>query len=175
MTFRVISGLKWARRLDAKPDSIPTSRPRGAKRHGVKYERDFAKALPEAEHGVWFEFFDSNGHGHCQPDLFLRVGETIVVFECKYTWTEVGHWQVMRLYKPVLEATYGLTVVPVVVCKNLVPGAPKSTPSLESAIRAAILSSGRQATVLHWLAGPLWTGTKSTRASDDARRALASL
>ena len=172
---RVISGLKWARPLAERPGSSPKSRPRGAKRQGVKYERDFAKALPEAEHGTWFEFYDANGHGHCQPDLFMRVGDNIVVFECKYTWTEVGHWQVMQLYKPVLEAAYGLKVVPVVVCKNLTPKAPKATASLEDAIRQAIVSGGRVATVLHWLAGPPWTGQLSGHASDSARAALSSL
>lgn len=140
--------------LDAKPASIPNSRPRGAKGQGLKYERDFAKALPSAMHGQWFEFWDANGRGWCQPDFLLRVGETIVVLECKYTWTPLGRGQIGQLYKPVVEAAFGARAVGVVVCKHLIPEAPKSVPGLEEAIRLAV--AGKES-VLHWLAGPPWT------------------
>lgn len=169
---RVISGLKWARALDTRPAGIPVGRPRGAKRHGVKYERDFAKALPEAVHGQWFEFWDANGYGVCQPDLMLRVGDSIVILECKYTWVPGAYWQVEKLYKPVVEAAGGLRAYGVTVCKNLTPEAPKSTPSLEEAIRRAML--GRGESVLHWLAGPPWTDSPSRPLATPGARPLGS-
>lgn len=168
---RVISGLKWARALDERPASIPVGRARGAKRHGVKYERDFAKALPAATHGQWFEFWDANGRGFCQADFLLRVGEIIVVLECKYTWVPGAKFQISQLYAPVVQAAFGAKTVGIVVCKHLVPEAPKSVPGLEEAIRLAV--SGRES-VLHWLAGPPWTDLATSPIAGAQRAALAS-
>lgn len=158
---RVISGLKWARGLEARPSVIPVGRPRGAKRHGVKYERDFAKALgPVAWHGKWFEFMDVNGHGWCQPDFVLRVGDSLIVLEAKYTWVPEGHSQIDQLYKPVLEGAFGLRVSGIVVCKNLTKEAPMATDSLADAVQQALL--GRRV-VLHWIAGPVSRETSGAR------------
>ena len=168
---RRIEGLKWAKACE-RPLGMPVGRPRGAKRLGVKYEKDFAQACPQAKHGVWFEFLDANGPGHCQVDFLMRAGETLVVLETKYTWTQVGHSQILQLYKPVLEAAYGLRVAGVVVCKNLTPGAPLAEPTLPSAIRRAIVNP-RSVTVFQWLAGPLWGDSGRSRASAPAALALA--
>lgn len=135
----------------------------------MKYERDLAKALPEAKHGTWFEYYDSNGHGFCQPDLFLRVGEELVILEVKYTWVPEAYAQIEKLYRPVLEAAFGLKTHGVVVCKNLTPLAPKSTPSLEEAIRLSLRDRGFP--LLHWLAGSPWTERRTLRAGAIVRNA----
>lgn len=174
---RVISGLKWARALETRPSSIPVGRPRGAKRHGVKYERDFARALDhDAWHGKWFEFWDANGRGWCQPDVLLRVGEMIVILECKYTYVPEARGQIVQLYKPVVEAAYGLRAVGVTVCKNLLPQMPNTrvVPGIEEAIRFALTRDSRES-VLHWLAGPPYTESPRGHAGASARADLASL
>lgn len=104
-----------------RPQSIPIGRPRGAKALGVRYERALARSLPGATHGQWWEFWDANGRGFCQTDLFLPVGEAVVVLEVKYTWTPLGHSQLERLYLPVLRMALGRDVIGLVVCKKLIP------------------------------------------------------
>lgn len=149
---RVVRGLKWAKALDTRPAGIPVGRPRGAKRMGVKYERELAAAIPTAWHGKWFEFVDAGGVGVCQPDLLLRVGDVMVILEAKYTWVAEGHSQINWLYKPVVEAAFGMRAVGLVVCKNLTPNAPKAFDDLDSAIKAAIVNPTKPI-VLHWIAG----------------------
>lgn len=128
------------------------------KARGLAYERELAKALPQAHHGVWFEFEDTNGHGYCQPDFILELGPRptpVFIIETKLRWTLEGHLQVEGLYVPVVEATLGRKAIGGEVCKVLVPGAGAVlTRSLPELIRAAGL--GHRA-VLHWLGNsPLW-------------------
>lgn len=141
--YRRIVGLKWARECE-RPKCIPKGRPRGRKAAGLRYERQLAKALPEAKHGQWFEFEDVNGRGYCQTDLLLHLGGWgIAILECKYTWTLEAQRQLDLLYRPVVERAFMLPVRCVVVCKVLVPEAPLAAPTLGEA-----LASGR---VWHWL------------------------
>jgi hypothetical protein len=174
---RKITGLKWARGLEAKPASIPVGRARGAKRHGVKYERDFAKTLGAgAWHGKWFEFCDQNGKGFCQPDFLMRVGDSIVVLETKYSYVVDARVHFIQLYKPVVEAAFGAKAVGITVVKNLVPGMVncRITADLAEAIRWALTRDGREI-VLHWLAGPAFIGARPGHVELGAEAALASL
>lgn len=149
---RIISGLKWATPLEAKPACIPNGRARGKKAYGVRYERALARAIPEAEHGRWFEFEDRAGRGFCQTDLLLQRKAFCVVLEAKYSWVAEGHSQIEHLYRPVVERAIGKPVLGVVVCRSIV-GAPKSVAiasELESAIELALRGGW---VVLHWLGG----------------------
>ncbi len=150
---RQISGLIWAKPC-SRPGCIPQSRPRGKKAAGIRYERDLAQALPGAIHGQWFEFQDSAGHGWCQPDLFLREKDAIFVLEAKYTWKRGASKQISGLYKPVLEAAFGLPVLGIVVCKVLTRETPKGSvcSSLEEAKQRA---AGPWPVVLHWIGAGL--------------------
>jgi len=118
--YRTVRGLVSARAIE-RPSNIPVSQPRGAKAAGLRYERALARMLPGATHGQWWEFWDANGRGVCQTDLFLTVGDAVVVVEVKYTWTLVGHGQLENLYLPVLRKATGREVIGLVACKKLVP------------------------------------------------------
>lgn len=150
---RVISGLQWARACE-KPACIPNSRARGRKAAGLRYERELAKAIPEAIHGQWFEFQDAKGRGWCQPDLFLHTASAVFVLESKYTWTEAGHKQIDGLYRPVLEGFFHAPVLGIVVCKVLTPAVNRAwvCRSLSEAMLQA--AAGRK-TVLHWIGAGL--------------------
>ena len=119
---RIIEGLKWAHPLSAKPDIIPTSRPRGAKAAGLRFEHALAKALPSALHGQWFEFEDRNGHGYCQTDLIYSLLPLyMVVLEVKYTLVPGAHSKLLNLYLPVVSLALSRPSVGVVAVKNLDP------------------------------------------------------
>lgn len=151
MAFRIIDGLKWASKCE-RPSCIPEARPgRGPKGMGIRYERALSWALPEAVHGQWFEFEDSRGLGYCQTDLLLEQGPSrVLCLECKYTWTPIGHMQLERLYRPVVEEALGREFFGVQVCKVLMP---------ETARQARIVSrledvrelAGLARCVWHWL------------------------
>jgi hypothetical protein len=148
---RTIRNLQWAKALPAKPRGIPQSRPRGRKAAGLRYEKAFAKTLPDAIHGQWFEFEDAKGYGVCQTDLLLHGKNTVLILENKYTWTPDAYQQLYGLYFPVVQAAFGKEVLGVQVCKVLVPGLPKRVQvesTLEEAVRAA--REGKDA-VLHWI------------------------
>lgn len=151
MTIRMVKGLKWARPT-TRPGCILIGRPRGAKRAGVKYERDLAIAMPHLVHGQWFEFEDLNGHGYCQVDFLWHYGdESVGILESKYTWTEDGHRQIERLYRPVLEGAGWRNIWGIVVCKKLIPnmGSVHST-DVEIAITRA--KEGKRSTWC-WIGG----------------------
>lgn len=115
---RKIEGLKFAN-LRSKPSIIGVQRARGAKAHGVRFERALAKAIPLARHGQWFEFIDANGYGFCQTDLLLEFQSCAFVLEAKYTWTIQGHFQLDKLYLPVVAMALGKPTFGAVVCKAL--------------------------------------------------------
>jgi hypothetical protein len=150
--MRVVQGLEAARACE-RPACIPKGKPRGAKAAGLRYERALAKALPPGWlHGQWFEFWDANGHGYCQPDFILVEPGRVLVLEAKYTWVLEAHAQLMQLYAPVLRAVFKRPVIGVVVCKRLVPGARAAYTTLEEAIRWPVVGGA----VLHWIGvGPV--------------------
>lgn len=129
-------------------------RPRGKKAAGVKYEKALAKALPGAEHGVWFQFVDSNGPGFCQADLLLRTAHGTAVLEAKYTWVASGHGQADRLYVPIVEKITGRPAFSIVVCKVVTRDTPREwiCRTLQSALDRAARDLP---TVLHWIGGSL--------------------
>lgn len=150
---RKIEGLKWAKVLEKRPACIPLGRARGAKAAGLRYERSLAEELEHigAKHGQWFEFEDANGHGYAQADFVMRSGAGVAVLEAKYTWTMDGHVQLERLYRPLVERVWELEVLPILVCKKLVPEAKRYRISgtLSDALRDA--KDGHA--IWHWLGG----------------------
>src|SRR5882724_3735460 len=157
---RVIRGLIWARACD-RPSSIPQGRPRGAKRRGISYESALAAHLTFAKHGQWFEFQDLNGRGYCQVDLLCETPEQdwitthprnrlVDVLEVKYSWVPEAHSQIEQLYRPVVERALGATVLPIVVCKNIV-GLPGGIEIADSYWRAHQLAKVGKLVVWHWL------------------------
>ncbi len=160
---RIIDGLVAAHAC-ARPATIPVGRPRGKKAAGVRYEKLLAAAIPAAKHGQWWRFVDVKGPGYCQTDLLLATDWGFAILEAKYTWTEVGHQQVARLYKPVVEFATGQRAFGIEVCKVLTPAVEREwvCSSLDEAIGRA--SAGYK-TVLHWLGvglGPLARGGKTS-------------
>lgn len=138
----------------SRPSHIPQSRPRDKKAAGLRYERELAKALPRAKHGQWFRFTDRAGHGHCQPDLIIETEAGLAVLEAKYTWTEAGHRQIDRLYRPVLEKATGKLILGIVVCKVLTAETP--TRWICRTLEAALARAGcGLPTVLHWIGSGL--------------------
>lgn len=121
---RIVEDLRAAW-LCEKPPSIPASRPRGVKRTGITYEKNFGKALSLAFKfdkvipGQWFHFSDTNGFGYCQTDWLVICPLEIFIFECKLTDTEKGRSQINRLYRPVVEQVFKLPTRGIVVTRHL--------------------------------------------------------
>lgn len=154
---RLIQGLIFARELAGRPASIPLSRPRGIKAKGLRYEKVLAANLRHARHGVWFEFVDGRGHGHCQPDLLLDHEQSLVVLEAKYTWVPEAHSQIEHLYVPVLCKAYSKTVFGIVVCKVLSRDMPSHLTVTGDLAQALACASTGKRTVLHWIGkSALW-------------------
>ena len=152
MTYRKVFGLESAYEID-RPDEIPVQRTRrGAKGRGLAYEHQVAEALPHAFHGPWYEYWDANGRGWCQPDLVLRGSRIIVVCEVKLTWTPQATSQLSDLYVPILLRAHNLPVRSLIICRNLTPRVPFQ---VYGSMREA-LSSSHTIPIVHWLGhGPL--------------------
>lgn len=170
---RVVQGLQWAKRLDARPAGIPVSRPRGAKAQGLRYERAFGRAAgAEAIIGPWFEFFDSNGPGWCQPDVLLPSGQgTLLILECKYSWVAEAEGQIEWLYRPVVEAVAGRRTAGIVVCRRLV--AEIRRPVVGTLTEAIELALVGKRPVLHWIGVPGPLSARPTTSHLDSALALA--
>lgn len=150
---RVVQALRWARGpSETRPSCIPVGRPRGVKAKGVQYERQLARALPMASHGLWWEYEDLFGHGWCQTDLVGQQADgSLVVFEAKLTWVPEAHQQLELLYRPVVELATHRPVLCVAVAKGLVRGMPAAV-KVTSDLRTALeLASKRVPVVLHWI------------------------
>lgn len=126
MAYR-LAQLQECRPLTARPVFIPRARLRGVKLKGLTYERRVGKSLKaiwsHVRSGVWFEYRDSDGQPRwCQPDHFVPLAKTVILFECKLSEKEEA-WQQMRcLYAPILEMHYQLPVTCVQVCRFLRTG-----------------------------------------------------
>lgn len=106
-------------------------------RSGVLYERAFAHALflarpPGAtiNRNPWFAYQDARAREEtkfCCPDViaFSPEDEFVTVFEVKRTWIPEAALKLQELYLPVVSRALGIPAVGVVVCKNLVPEAPR--------------------------------------------------
>ena len=122
MSHRIVRGIKFAAPC-ARPACIPKGRPRGAKREGIRYERGLADRLDPRVwvYGQWWEYIDDRGHGYCQTDFHYAAGDSVIVLECKLTWTPEGHQQIAQLYAPVLSAALRVPVLGIVVARKLLP------------------------------------------------------
>lgn len=167
MGHRVVKGLKWARLSPDGPPGLKGSRPRGAKREGLRYERQIAQAFgPTAKHGQWLVFEDQNGLGWAQPDILFPLRNELFVLEAKYTWVPEAHTQLGQLYLPLLEAVFESSrIYGIVMVKALTPMARKNfiCSTMERALEMARLGTG--APVLQWLGtGPMWQAGASRAA-----------
>ncbi len=150
MTTRAIVGLKFAN-LSERPANIGIGRPRGAKAHGIRYEKLIAKNLPVARHGQWFRYIDANGLGYCQTDLLLEFETCCFVLESKYTWTPMGHFQCERLYQPVVSKALGKPTFGMVVCRALRSDAEMRDVMVVSRLMEALAWCQNKRVALHWL------------------------
>lgn len=125
---------------------------------GLSFEKKVAEALRGAirfksgfhlDRNPWFEFMDAYGRGICSPDVLIsdKNGRVILV-ETKLTWTPAAAPKITGLYLPVVTAFCATHKVhPVIICKNLLPGAINTITSLCSVLD---LSPGHIST-LQWL------------------------
>ena len=152
MGHRVIAGLRYAMPCE-KPSCIPQSRPRGAKRLGAKYEKDFAKALQQhygnaVVFGQWFHFNDCNGGGYCQTDLLVRLPGECLIFECKLTDTPRARSQLTKLYFPVVGCCWGLPTRGIVVTRHLT--AESNLAVVVDQLAGALAGPPGEIRTLHW-------------------------
>ncbi len=152
MGHRVIAGLLSAS-LCSRPQGMPTSRLRGTKRMGMKYERDFAKALTARFPSAllvsqWFRFLDSNGSGFCQTDIIVKLADKCLIFECKLTDCDKGRSQLSRLYLPVVERAFGLPAYGIVVTRHL--SKETEMERVTDLLASAVAASRVAIPTLHW-------------------------
>lgn len=121
MSYEIDTRIEWAR--ECRAIYGPSRAGKGPKGFGVRYERQVAKQLPGARHGIWFEFGDEKGKHNCQPDfIFSHRSNLHLVIECKYTWVAEAHTQLDKLYLPVVATVTGGRTCGLVVCKRLTTG-----------------------------------------------------
>ena len=133
--------------LSPPPPWLKSSRPRGAKAQGLRYERAVGKALGVGWlSGQWFTY----GEGKWGQWDYINP-TLMVVVEVKYTVESTAARKLAELYLPVAECIWPGEWRGVVVAKNMVPGGPLAAPT----IRAALQGPGIR--LVHWLGGtPLW-------------------
>lgn len=147
--MRRIAGLVWAKPCPW-PSCIPRrARLRGARAAGIRYEKAVAKAIPGAKRGPWFEFFDANGHGYCQPDIVVDGHGRVLVVECKLTDIELAQAQLDYLYLPVLREVYRRPVVGLIVVRHLTKVSDRA--SIHTSLPAALRAGDSR--LVHWLGG----------------------
>lgn len=118
---------------------------------GLAYERKVVSSLADSLilsgqsfdlcHNPWFEYAGTYGSALCVPDgmISLQEGEyrdNIFVLEVKLTYTPEAIEKLLDVYCPVVAKAFGLPATPVVICKNLIPGAPLALPSFFGAVEA---------------------------------------
>jgi len=129
--FRAAEGVVAAWASGEGPFGATPRRLRGtaAQRAGVRYER-LALAHLATVLGAgfvpsqWFRFWNGHQMRFCQTDGLLHIPstETLVIFECKTSFTSDAWWQLRKLYEPVVRAVYEPRHVHhVVVCKHFDP------------------------------------------------------
>jgi hypothetical protein len=158
-SHRIISGLISARKLTSRPAGIPFGRPRGAKAAGMRYQRLFEAALAlefpasGVEIGPWFEYFDVNGRGYCQPDAIIYdiAWDSWLICEIKLTDYDRAKRQMTELYVPVLQKALGTPIRRLAILRN-VTNVPPGVGIYED-LRRAIRESGIAGAlpVFHWL------------------------
>ncbi len=149
MAFREVCGLTYAA-LTVRP-AARAARSSGAKAAGLRYERAVASALPRAQHGQWFEYWDVNGPGMCQTDLLIVGAKTVLVMECKLSNVDEGRAQLRGLYLPVAQMVWPeKDVLGIVVARHL--SRESALGNVRTSLRDAVeLARQGELPTLHWL------------------------
>jgi len=127
---RIIVGKCTAQRLAMRPKCIPVGRPRGIKAAGIRYEKTLLKALllrfPKSGLDIspWYEYWDANGRGYCQPDLVVYdvQHDRYVIVEIKLTNYVQADNTLNGLYVPVLAAAHDTVPAAMIIVRHLSPG-----------------------------------------------------
>jgi hypothetical protein len=114
--------------LTAKGPEFEKKNVRGAKRAGIKYERDFSLMMsnshPTYFPSQWVHFENETGWHWCQVDGILALPDAgiLLVFECKLKHTYRSFYQLHDLYLPVLQFVFPhLKLVPITVVRHYDP------------------------------------------------------
>lgn len=90
------------------PPFIRQQKRTGRRRQGELYEqavhREFLERYPGYVPRPWLNFYDREGSKWCQPDgLLVNPWQgQISIIEAKYQHTEAAHFQLFRVYLPVV-------------------------------------------------------------------------
>ena len=152
--MRIISGLQTVYRTQppfgkARGNTVP-------QRLGLAYQKKVAKAfralefVTRVEEDPWFGFSDSVGGGLASPDMLVYTDtNALLIVEVKLSWTPAAISQLYDFYLPILTRIAGTPdlnvqrLAPLIVTKNLTPGAPPAEFSIEKATL-------RRPSLLHW-------------------------
>lgn len=93
----------------------------------------------------WIEFYDQNGKGWCEPELFILGGE-LILMEVKLTGGPHGKAQMEHLYKPLLENIFERSVRCLLICKYKTEETPG--PFVDSV--EEFIKGGESFATLHW-------------------------
>ena len=119
---------------------------------GLRYERKVKAELlrllanndlVRVEHNPWFTFSDTYGTNNCCPDFILWRENGLIVVEVKLTWVPIALAKLHDLYLPVVAQALDMPVLPLVICRNTTPMAPRASFS----VRDALASEGK---LLQW-------------------------
>lgn len=92
----------------------PKLKLKGSRAKGKTYERRvgkylraaFAGAPTDFFEGQWLSFYDANGRGYAQPDIYMVFPTFVLVVEVKLKQNTLAHKQLDGLYRPLLERLY---------------------------------------------------------------------
>lgn len=110
--FRPVAEIISSVRMLKGPGGFAPSKrkPTRAQRAGVYFERKaqamLSAKLPGYEASPWFSFREATsrkGRRWCQPDGILVLPEVTVIFEIKIRTLPQAWWQLVKLYKPVVQ------------------------------------------------------------------------
>lgn len=96
------------------------------------------------ENNLWFYYKAQTSDGAissaCSTDalIFDFEFDYVIVVEIKNTWTPLAMEKLVELYCPVILRVFGKPVKPLVLVRNLIPGAPLPKLSLSAALISAV-------------------------------------
>lgn len=110
----------WAQFFPGEPPFTKSSKPRGSRADGVRYEtktQEYLKQTVAKEEGLeliqspWLVFKSGSRDARdrfCQPDSLIvnKEAKHITIVEVKLQHTSFAWWQVRQLYEPVLRRIY---------------------------------------------------------------------
>lgn len=119
---RIIEGLKSVSEMSRPPGFASGKRTKYIVVKGLAFERqvkrELIKLFPDLIVGQWLTFHDVNGTGYAQPDMYAVTEKGVFLFECKTRETPKAFWQLLNLYKPLLEHMYGRRVYVLQIVKQ---------------------------------------------------------